>query len=266
MTRTLLAVGGWQECGQLIASAITNGWRVVHTLLLEDIVTALEKTNVDLVLLSGCESIAGWEQTVRRIWVTGNHTPVLAIASVCSEDLLVRALIGTFRSAIHATPEYPGHDGRSWRPLNAPPRNLIRKALTPTITLLERNPNSIAAGVLRALDFIEGHYHEPLTLADAASAAFYSKCHFCKLFKEQIGMSFVSYLSHVRIDNAINLLTLSDKAITVIAYEVGFNDLSHFERVFRTIQNESPSQFRRRTKDSQSGYQYPPSRVATAMA
>src|SRR5205823_2464222 len=87
----------------------------------------------------------------------------------------------------------------------------------------------------------------------AARAAVYSRCHFSKVFKEQVGVGFVEYLTGVRIRHAMRLLATTDLTVTGVAFEVGFRDLSHFERVFRRRRQQTPSQYRAEARAAESG-------------
>jgi AraC-like DNA-binding protein len=246
MPGTLLAVGAWHECNKFIASAMSNGWSVLHALLFEDISTAMQKVKVDLILLSGCSSRADWERAAYKVWAVHRDTPIVALSTENSQNSLISALFGAA--------SLDGFDNPC-----------SRSALSPTLTLLEPMPSNVSVEIKCAVDFIESHYAEAISLADAAKVASYSRCHFCKLFKEQMGVSFVSYLSRVRIGHAANLLTRSDKSITEIAFAVGFNDVSHFERVFRAIEGQPPSHFRRHAKNLQGSRQHLPNVVASAL-
>lgn len=250
MTRTLLAVGPWRECGKVVVSAMTNRWSVLYTLLFEDIPTALGRMRVDLILLAGCSTRGGWEPFARGAWEISSDTPVVALGSNAGQDALVSALVGTSPWAVDegAADEAEMH-GR-----------FRCSDVSPTLRLYEpRADTSCSEGVRRALDFIEERYAEPITLADAAREAAYSRCHFSKVFKQQLGTCFVSYLSRVRIRRAEELLARTEMPVTTVALEVGFNDLSHFERVFRTAHKLSPTKFRAESKKIPYGQKYPPS-------
>ncbi len=100
-------------------------------------------------------------------------------------------------------------------------------------------------GIRRALDFMEEHYFEGISLRDIARAACLSSYHFCRLFKRQMGINLIPYLSRLRIKKAKSLLGSTPYSVTRICFDVGFNDLSHFERVFRSIEGISPSTYRK---------------------
>lgn len=99
--------------------------------------------------------------------------------------------------------------------------------------------------VERARQIIEARSGDPLTLAEIARGVHTSTFHFCKTFKRATGMTFTQYLSMVRIAKAKKLLANPQARITEIAYEAGFASLTHFNRMFRRIAGQSPSDFRR---------------------
>ena len=70
--------------------------------------------------------------------------------------------------------------------------------------------------------------------------------YFCKVFKQSIGMTFTDYLNRLRIEKAKNLLANPHKHISEIAFEVGFESLSQFNRSFKRITGETPTRFRKK--------------------
>lgn len=98
--------------------------------------------------------------------------------------------------------------------------------------------------ITRAKEFIHQHQSEDLSLARVAQAVNTSTFYFCKMFKKTTGLHFTDYLSRVRIEKAKNLLINPNLRVSEIAYEVGFQSLTHFNRVFRKMAGESPSDFR----------------------
>lgn len=98
--------------------------------------------------------------------------------------------------------------------------------------------------VERARQVINEHSSEPLTLAGIARSVHTSTFHFCKTFKRATGMTFTQYLSMVRVAKAKKLLANPQARITEVAYEAGFSSLTHFNRMFRRIAGQSPTDFR----------------------
>lgn len=256
MSKTLLAVGQWRECWKVVSAAVSNRWSVLHTLLTADIAAALGARKVDLILLAGCPAREGWERAAREAWTLCRDAPVVALGAGDSQDSLVSALVGG-----PVAGDAPGSQvavGGAWRePCDG--WRLRRSSLSSTLTLFEPGASGVCEGVRRALDLIESRFAEPISLDDAARAASYSRCHFSKLFREQTGVGFVAYLTRVRVRRASELLARSRMPVTEVALEAGFNDLSHFERVFRAHLHRSPTAFRRLSKNPTTPPQYPPS-------
>jgi AraC-like DNA-binding protein len=96
----------------------------------------------------------------------------------------------------------------------------------------------------RARLFITKRFHEKLTLAAAARVACMSPHYFSGRFKAVTGMGFVEYLTRMRVEKACALLRDSHNSITDIAFDVGFRSLSQFNRTFRQLMNQSPTNYR----------------------
>jgi AraC-like DNA-binding protein/ligand-binding sensor protein len=98
--------------------------------------------------------------------------------------------------------------------------------------------------ITRAKQFIVEHQTEELSLDDVAKSVHTSKFYFCKMFKKATGINFTDYLSRVRTERAKNLLLNRNLRVSEIAYEVGFQSLTHFNRVFKRILGRSPTNYR----------------------
>ncbi|MFH1477724.1 MAG: PocR ligand-binding domain-containing protein [Verrucomicrobiota bacterium] len=96
----------------------------------------------------------------------------------------------------------------------------------------------------KALDFIEAHYADPVTLTVVAKEAGLSVSRLAHVFKAQTGMSFTAYLNLIRINWAKYYLTNSHVRVSETAFQVGFGNLSHFNHVFRQATGLSPTQYR----------------------
>ena len=112
--------------------------------------------------------------------------------------------------------------------------------------LLVQERQSEPPSIARARKFIEDHQTEHLSLGQVARAVNMSSFYFCKLFKKATGINFTDYVSRVRVERAKNLLLNPNVRITEVAYEVGFQSLTHFNRVFRKVSGESPTSYRQR--------------------
>lgn len=110
------------------------------------------------------------------------------------------------------------------------------------LTEIRRQENCSTSASARK--YIEQHLKEPLTLEDVANACFLSKSHFCKIFKEETGKTFKTYLNEVRIERAKSLLRHSSLKNYSIAKEVGIEDASYFNELFKKTTGLTPNEFR----------------------
>lgn len=94
------------------------------------------------------------------------------------------------------------------------------------------------------LNYIDQHYAEKLSLEHLADSIGFSKCHFSRLFKEYTDFTFCDYLNYRRIKAAEELLKKPELSITEIALQSGFSSISTFYRIFKQMENCSPSEYR----------------------
>lgn len=97
-----------------------------------------------------------------------------------------------------------------------------------------------------ALDFVESHLAQNISVEDIASAAKISPCHFAHTFRRAMGVSPYHYLLQRRIERAKCLLRETDAAISDVALATGFSSQSHFTACFRRTSQQTPRRFRER--------------------
>lgn len=112
--------------------------------------------------------------------------------------------------------------------------------------LLVQSANAEPPIIAWAKQFIREHYAEDLTLARISSSANMSLFYFCKRFRKFTAVTFTEFLSRTRVENAKELLLNPNLRISEIAFAVGFQSLTHFSRMFRRIERQSPSEYRTR--------------------
>jgi AraC-like DNA-binding protein len=94
--------------------------------------------------------------------------------------------------------------------------------------------------------YINEHYTEQVTHADAAAIARMGTAGFSRFFKRTMGKTFTDYVTELRLAHACRLLIETDIAIAAIAYQSGFNNLSNFNRRFMQHKQVNPRVYRRR--------------------
>ena len=98
--------------------------------------------------------------------------------------------------------------------------------------------------VRKARHYIEQHKMEPISLATIAQASGANVSYFCKVFKKTTGLTFTDYLGRVRLEDAKAQLLNANRRISEIAYDVGFQSLTQFNRMFKRVFGQSPTEFR----------------------
>jgi len=96
-----------------------------------------------------------------------------------------------------------------------------------------------------AMQWIETHYAEPISVEEAADAAGVSKGYLCRLFNESYGISPLAYQQKLRMEAAKTLLKTTSMSCQEIALRVGYADSCLFHRVFKKQVGKSPRQFRK---------------------
>src|ERR1700693_2326182 len=122
----------------------------------------------------------------------------------------------------------------------------------------EREPDRVRM----ARAYISSRQTEAFSLSDVARAIHVSPFYLCKIFKKATGLTFVEFRNRLRIESAMKLLANPNESVSEIAYSVGFQSLTQFNRLFRRIVGQSPTTFRCSLREACS----PPNRNGAAVA
>ena len=93
--------------------------------------------------------------------------------------------------------------------------------------------------------YIHAHYNHTPDVNEVASKVHLSTAAFCRYFKKQTKMTFTDFVNQYRIAQSRTLL-LQDKSVSEACYEVGFESLSYFNKLFKRIEGKNPSEFKKR--------------------
>ena len=99
--------------------------------------------------------------------------------------------------------------------------------------------------VRRAKAYIEKHSGEKLALSNVSRALNVSANYFCRIFKRMSGITFGEYLNRVRIERAKTVLLNKHLRVKEVAFKVGFQSVNNFNRAFRAVAGQSPTEYRR---------------------
>ncbi len=100
------------------------------------------------------------------------------------------------------------------------------------------------ADIWKARSFIQDHLDEELSLTAVAKFVKISPNHLSEKFRRVTGIKFVDYIAGKRFEEACRLLPDQRLRISEIAFEVGFQSLSQFNRVFKKLAGKSPKEYR----------------------
>ncbi len=97
-------------------------------------------------------------------------------------------------------------------------------------------------------EYVFNNIQTGIKLKEASALVYKEPGSFCRYFKKKTNQTFMDYVKNVRIGMAAKLLAETDKQITQICYECGYNNLANFNHYFRVIMNKTPSEYRKEFK------------------
>ena len=145
------------------------------------------------------------------------------------------------------TEEVLTESGKSMESAIAYAENVISRA----ITLRDQNSGNKNRSILKtAVVFIDSHYmDEEISLNTVANVANVSSNHFSALFSQNMGQTFIEYLTTLRMNKAKELLRCTGMRSSEIAGEIGYKDAHYFSYLFKKTQGMTPSDYRKARED-----------------
>ncbi|MHC4573119.1 MAG: helix-turn-helix domain-containing protein [Planctomycetota bacterium] len=98
------------------------------------------------------------------------------------------------------------------------------------------------------INYIDANYNKPIKLDEVAKVSHLSTSRLAHIFKEQMGITIIDYLTSVRIERAKQLLLATNQSCTEICFQIGYNNQSYFTRTFKDLVGMPPRRFRARNK------------------
>ena len=131
--------------------------------------------------------------------------------------------------------------------LNEAEKWLTQMSLEISQMIEETRKNSRSMITMRAKEFmLENYGDEELTVEKVSSILHVSPNYFSTLFKKEMQVSFISYLTEIRMKKAVEFLDMTDDKSYMIAEKVGYSDPNYFSHVFKKHFGVSPQKYRRR--------------------
>ena len=132
-----------------------------------------------------------------------------------------------------------------------------KKMISQAIEIRDQNSGNKNRSILKtAVDFIDSHYmDEEISLNTVANVANVSSNHFSALFSQNMGQTFIEYLTTLRMNKAKELLRCTGMRSSEIAGEIGYKDAHYFSYLFKKTQGMTPSDYRK-AREEKAGEEY----------
>ncbi|MEW5320811.1 response regulator [Geobacillus thermoleovorans] len=131
-------------------------------------------------------------------------------------------------------------------------RELLRMGLALRVTVVTEDivgenkiKNTASSAIEKAIQFLDENYHQDIGIDQVAERVGLSPSYFSVLFKQKMGVTFLEYLTNIRIKNACLLLKMSHMKTYEIAEKVGYTDQRYFSQVFKRKLNMTPGEYRK---------------------
>ena len=106
--------------------------------------------------------------------------------------------------------------------------------------------------IKKVFNYIKLNYKEEVSLSEVSELVFMTPPSFCRYFKSKTNKTFTTFLNEYRINNALKLLAQSELDIKNICFQCGYNNFSHFNRLFKKQISITPSEFRKKMSSQES--------------
>jgi len=169
-------------------------------------------------------------------------------ALVCSTSDSGRYSVHHMIKMIDAEYREPGYCSQEYLHTSL---NLLLLTIMRDVTNIEKTAETNVMSQL--LQYLYEHYQEDITIEHLSQRFFLSPYYLCRKFKQATGNTIIQYLNITRILNAQRMMLETGKNFTEISRDTGFSNLTHFNRVFKSVTGMSPSENRRKNRERLDG-------------
>lgn len=125
---------------------------------------------------------------------------------------------------------------------------LLLACIWPTLAVEPSSDRQAEDMLFQVIQYMLDHYRQPLQAKDVAAQLGVSTSYLARIFSRRLHMSFNDYINRLRVQAAQDLLRSTDRPVTEVMLEVGFESQSTFNRVFREIQGITPREYRQQKR------------------
>lgn len=151
-----------------------------------------------------------------------------------------KEVISVVEEALRVTDDWYGHDIKAIQTIQNEAEE--QKELMEEETDLNNSRLSVMTSMV--MEYIKSNFMNEISMSETARAIGYSEPYFCKMFKQQFGQSFTSYLAEYRVGEAKKMLEQPNVNVKEIGARVGYADNNYFTKVFKRLEGLNPSEYR----------------------
>lgn len=125
-------------------------------------------------------------------------------------------------------------------------QGIIKQILSRFMALAKEKMPDTDERMLRVLEYIHKNIKKSISIDELAEISFLTKDHLIRCFNKQIGCTPGKYINQKKIEKAQLMIVLDHVSIQDLAYKLGFDNVSYFNRLFKKLTGESPGVYRKR--------------------
>ncbi|MCL5023980.1 MAG: response regulator transcription factor [Nitrospirae bacterium] len=235
MRKSILLVEDEAVVRQMLKGALETSYRILEAAKYSEAVSQL-RNHMDLALIDYSLPDRDGFEVLKAIREVKPSLPAIMMTGYGCESVVIRALRAGVTDYIKKPLSFAYLTKRLAELLGTGPGAMLG---ADAVTREEFIMDGVAA-------YIDERYGEDLDLDRLARLVCMSRFSFSRAFKRRFGKSFVSYLNAVRVRKAAKLLDEPYLTVTEIAFSAGYENVAHFDRVFRAVYGLSPTEYRKR--------------------
>lgn len=213
--------------------------RIPHATSVTEPYTSYDMLQFDAAFFSN-DTVSGISKYLSR-FININKAPVVVFKAHTAEAKELKAYLNAvFREYTFKAPSYELY---------------IKAGILNIIAFLSRYDyltdssiffdEKIIEKIMPALNYIDQHYDEQISLENLSNTVNLNSSYFCRLFKKATNSTFIEYLNFVRICKAEKKLSSSKESISEISLNLGFSSVSYFNKVFKAIKGCTPTEYKK---------------------
>jgi len=123
---------------------------------------------------------------------------------------------------------------------------IIQQLISRFVAFATQKTPDVDERMARVLEYIHANIHTPIRIDQLADMSFLTKDHFIRLFKKQLTCTPGKYINQKKIEKAQLMMLLQNYSVQELAFQLGFENVSYFNRLFKKLTGENPTRYRKR--------------------